>query len=118
MHEVSLAQRILEISLEAARGHGGGRVASARVLVGELSCVEPETLRFAFEIAARGTAADGCRLEMVRVAARLKCYACGDEHAGELLDPCPACGSPGGEVLAGRELRVESVEVDTAEAGA
>jgi hypothetical protein len=40
---------------------------SARLLLGSLSCAEPETLRFAFEIAARGTLAEGCRLEIVHV---------------------------------------------------
>ena len=61
MHEVALAERMVRIALEAAEGHGDGRITSARLLLGALSCAEPETLRFAFEIAARGTPRRGCR---------------------------------------------------------
>lgn len=112
MHEVSLAERMLRIALDAAAAHGGGRVARARLLLGALSGAEAETLRFAFEIAARGTAADGCVLEVVRVPARLRCPSCGGEHEGELLEPCPVCGGVGFEVLQGRELRLESIDLE------
>lgn len=112
MHEISLAQRLLRIALEAAAANGGGRVARARLLLGALSGAEAETLRFAFDVAARGTAADGCVLEVVRVPARLRCPSCRGEHEGELLEPCPVCGSVGFEVLQGRELRLESVDLE------
>ncbi len=114
MHEVSLAERMLRIALDAAEGHEG-RVASARLLLGALSCAEPETLRFAFGIAARGTRAEGCELEIVHVAARLRCRACGGEHEGELLEPCPVCHAVGCEVLQGREMRLESIELTEVE---
>lgn len=120
VHEVSLAERMLRIALEVAEQHGGPRITGARLLLGALGCAEPETLRFAFEIAARGTLAEGCALEIVRVPARLRCRACGGEHEGELLEPCPVCQGVGFEVLQGRELRLESVDLaePAAEAGA
>jgi hydrogenase nickel incorporation protein HypA/HybF len=116
MHEVSVAQRMLGIALSAAKQNGGGKVVAAKLLLGELTCVEPETLRFAFEIAARGTPAEGCRLEIVRVPARLRCRSCASEHQGEMLDPCPVCQALGSEVLQGRELRLDSIDVDEAPA--
>lgn len=116
MHEVSLAERMLRIALEVAGQHGGPKITGARLLLGSLSCAEPETLRFAFEIASRGTLADGCKLEIVHVPARLKCRECGGEHEGELLEPCPVCHAVGCEVLQGRELRLESVDLDDAPA--
>jgi Zn finger protein HypA/HybF involved in hydrogenase expression len=73
--------------------------------------VEPETLSFAFDVIGRGTRVGGCKLEIVRMATRLRCHACGAERGGELLDPC-VCGLPGGEVLAGRELRVDTIDVE------
>lgn len=82
MHEIAVAGRVLEIALEAAREHGGGRVAGARLMLGELTCVDADTLAFAFGVASRGTAADGCRLDIARIAARLRCRAC--RIAGEL----------------------------------
>ena len=112
MHEVALAERMVRIALEAAAANGGGRVTGAKLLLGALSCAEPETLRFAFDIAARGTGAEGCGLQIVRVPAKLRCRECGGEHEGELLEPCPVCRSIGFEVLQGRELRMESIDVE------
>jgi hydrogenase nickel incorporation protein HypA/HybF len=111
MHETSIAQRMVETAIEVADQNGGGRVVGMHLLLGEMTCVEPETLSFAFEVASRGTRVEGCPLEIVRVPTRLRCRACGAERGGELLDPC-VCGMPGGEVLAGRELRLATIDID------
>jgi hydrogenase nickel incorporation protein HypA/HybF len=112
VHEVAVAQRMVGIALRAADENGGGRVAAARLLLGTLTCVDPETLDFAFGVATRGTLAEGCRLEIVRISARLRCRSCRSEHERELLEPCPVCGTLGGEVLAGRELRLDTIDVE------
>ena len=67
-----------------------------RLLLGEMTCVEPETLSFAFAVVSRGTRVEGCPLEIVRVPTRLRCRTCGAERGGDLLEPC-VCGMPGGE---------------------
>ena len=67
MHELSLAQSVVEIVEAAARREGAARVASVRLELGELSHVEPESLAFAFEVAAREGCARGARLEVHRV---------------------------------------------------
>ena len=112
MHELSIAQRMVETLLQTAARSGGGRVASARLLLGELTCVEPETLTFAFDVSCRGTAAEGCRLEIVRVPVRLRCPACGAEGEGDPYQPCAGCGGAGFDVLAGREIRLDTMELD------
>ncbi|HUK03900.1 MAG TPA: hydrogenase maturation nickel metallochaperone HypA [Burkholderiales bacterium] len=66
MHELSLAQSVVEIVEEAARREGAARVESVRLEIGELSHVEPESLAFAFEVAARDGCARGARLEICR----------------------------------------------------
>jgi hydrogenase nickel incorporation protein HypA/HybF len=111
VHETSIAQRMVDMAMEVADQNGGGRVLGMRLLLGEMTCVEPETLSFAFDVIGRGTRVAGCKLEIVRIATRLRCLTCGAERGGELLDPC-GCGLPGGEVLAGRELRVDTIDVE------
>ena len=111
MHEVAIAQRLVHLMRDAADGAGGGRVVSGRLLVGQLTCIDPGCLAFGFEIAARGTVAAGARLDIVPVPLRLRCRQCGVERGGELYEPC-RCGAVAGEVLAGRELRLESIDVD------
>jgi len=115
MHETSVAQRMVDMAMEVADQNGGGRIVGMRLLLGELTCVDAETLSFAFGVISRGTRVDGCPLEIVRVPTRLRCRACGAERGGDLLEAC-ACGLPGGEVLAGRELRLESIDLEEEEA--
>ena len=118
MHEVAVAQRMVEIALSAADENGGGCIVAARLLLGKLTCVDPETLDFAFGVVTRGTLAEGCRLEIVRIPARLRCGSCRSEHERELLDPCTVCGAVGGEVLQGRELRLDAIDLEEAKASA
>jgi hydrogenase nickel incorporation protein HypA/HybF len=68
VHELSLAQSMVEIVEEAARREGAARVASVRLELGELSHVEPESLAFAFEVAAQAGCARGARLDIHRIA--------------------------------------------------
>jgi hydrogenase nickel incorporation protein HypA/HybF len=112
MHELSIAQRIVDLLVRTSAEHGDAPVTSARLIVGQLAGVEVDSLRFGFEVCIRGTPAEGCRLDVVAVPLSLKCRQCGTVHGGELLEPCPACGALGAEVLEGRELRVESVELE------
>ena len=111
MHETSIAQRMVDMAIEVADQNGGGRVVGMRLLLGEMAGVEQETLSFAFGVVSRGTRVEGCPLEIVRVPTRLRCRACGAERGGDLLDSC-VCGLPGGDVLAGRELRVDTIDVE------
>jgi hydrogenase nickel incorporation protein HypA/HybF len=113
VHEVGIAQRIVEVLTETVTRHGATRCLGARLFVGELTAVEPETLRFAFEVVSRDTPAEGCRLEIVSVPLRLRCQHCAAEKGGPLFEPCTACGTLGFEVLEGRELRLDTVDVDT-----
>jgi hydrogenase nickel incorporation protein HypA/HybF len=111
MHETSVAQRMVDAAIEVADQNGGGQVVGMRLLLGEMTCVDAETLSFAFGVVSRGTRVEKCQLEIVRVPTRLRCRTCGLERGGDLLEPC-VCGMPGGEVLAGRELRLDTIDID------
>ena len=112
MHETALAQELVEIAERIARENGVRRLCSLTLELGELTCVDPETLAFAFDVACRGSVAEGCELVFRRVALRVSCPACGREGPAEAeLLGCPGCGAPV-RVLAGREMRVVSVEAE------
>ena len=109
MHELSISRAIVET---ANRHAAAGRVLSVRVAIGALRQVLPDSLRFYFEIVARGTACDGALLDTRLVPARMEC-ACGE--AWELEDVCfrcPRCGGAEVSVVSGEELCVESIEVE------
>jgi hydrogenase nickel incorporation protein HypA/HybF len=79
--------------------------------IGELSGVVPDAIRFCFDLATEGTPVAGAALEIVEVAGRCACRACGQEfHPADKLLLC-GCGSADVAIVAGEELRITSVGV-------
>ena len=113
MHELAIAESIVDIAVRHARGRTVSRV---EVSVGHLRQVVPSALSFAFELVAQGTAVEGAELVLNVVSATGRCRACGAEtemSGFPLL--CRACGSADMAVIAGEELRVESLDVEEQE---
>jgi hydrogenase nickel incorporation protein HypA/HybF len=65
MHEMSLTQGVLEIIESASHREGFSRVRTVWLEIGTLAAVEPEALRFCFDVVTRGSCAEGARLEIV-----------------------------------------------------
>ena len=113
MHELSLADAVVRICCEHARGR---RVTSVELKVGHLRQVVPDALTFAFELVAQGTPAEGAELQIVSVPARVACSACGAETEIEQFPlACASCGGLAVDVVAGEEFHVESLEIETAQ---
>jgi hydrogenase nickel incorporation protein HypA/HybF len=111
MHELSIAEAVVEV---ASRHAGGRRVRSVEVLVGHLRQVVPSALEFAFELVTVGTALEGAELVIEDVPARGRCRACGEESVMEAFPlQCARCGGLDLEILAGEELLVDSLEVES-----
>ncbi len=123
VHEYSVAFEIWDAVKAAARKHGGGAVRSIKLEIGALNLIEEEQLSFWLKALADQNGSPDLGLEISRAAARVKCRNCGAE-AGPLLPPgelshfvppiltCRSCGSRDVQVLAGRELRVVSAEIE------
>jgi hydrogenase nickel incorporation protein HypA/HybF len=111
MHELSVSSAVLDTVLKHAAGR---RVTVVSLRIGHLRQVVPDSLAFYFELVSRETVCEGARLEQEVVPARLRCEGCGSEWDPEdAWFRCTGCGGPG-EVLAGNELEVESIEVEEA----
>ncbi len=103
----------LSTALDEARRAGASRVHVVRLRIGTLSGVVPEALQFAFEALTPGTAAEGATLAVESVPARFWCRICQREfQSDDILEGCPGCHQPSGELLAGREMELASLEVD------
>lgn len=114
MHELSLIASVFDLLEEKAREHGAARVTQVVLKVGALSGVVPDLLESAFETYKKGTLADGARLDVVRVPLKLRCPDCGGEAVREDADfSCVACGSRRVEIIEGREILVERIELET-----
>ena len=113
MHEMSLMASMLEIIEAQARADAFERVTRVVLEVGLLAGVEPEAMRFAFDVGTHGSVAQGAVLELQETPGRGRCPGCGLEAVLEAFyDPCPACGRLPMAILAGRELRIVSLEVE------
>ena len=110
MHELSISSAIVDTVVKHATGRS---VSLVTVRIGHLRQVVPDSLAFYFDLVSRETVCEGARLEQVLVPARLRCGTCAREWDPEdALFRC-TCGGRG-EVVAGDELEVESIEVEEA----
>jgi hydrogenase nickel incorporation protein HypA/HybF len=113
MHELSIMESALTMALEQARKAGGGQVQVIRLRIGALSGVVPDALQFAFEALSPGTAAAGAELAIEHIPARFWCVACAREfQSDDMLADCPDCHQPSGELRAGREMELASLEIE------
>lgn len=114
MHELYLAESIIYIIQDYVARGGFKKVKSALLSYGRLSCIEPQTLQFAFDVQAKNTLAEGAKLNFQVLPAVVHCFSCEKDlevqaHTGI----CPVCG--GNEVLlvAGtEELKLLELDVD------
>lgn len=112
MHELSLCEGIRRLIEEQARIHDIARVKAVRLEIGRFASVEKPALEFAFDVAMRGSVAEGAALVILDVPGTAMCYDCAREvEIEDRLDPCPECG--GGRLMpvAGDEMRLKDLEV-------
>jgi hydrogenase nickel incorporation protein HypA/HybF len=108
MHEMAITQSVVDAVCEHAAGR---HVQSVKLQIGALCAVVPEAMQFCFELAAQGTIADGARLDLNVQPGSAHCRSCGDRFELRDLILLCHCGSADVEVLAGRDLRILSMEV-------
>jgi hydrogenase nickel incorporation protein HypA/HybF len=114
VHELSLVASVFEVLEEKAREHGAARVTKVVLDVGIMSGAVPDLIESAFEAYKRGTLAAGARLEIVVVPMKVRCPDCGGETVREDADfSCAGCGSRRVEIVEGRDLVIEKIELET-----
>lgn len=113
MHELGIANSILEaVKAEAARCPGA-RPVKVGVRIGELAAVDEQSLRFCFEAITRDTELHWLQLEVQPVPLRWRCAACGHEFRVVDYDYiCPECKAREGRCIAGEELELAYLEVE------
>ncbi|MGW4060052.1 hydrogenase maturation nickel metallochaperone HypA/HybF [Amycolatopsis sp. NPDC004747] len=108
MHEMAITQSVVDAIVARL---GEATVSCVRLEIGRLSGVVPDSVRFCFDVLCAGTSLEGARLDIAEPPGRARCRDCGEEFGlDDFIVLCP-CGSANAAVLAGRELRIASVEV-------
>ncbi len=113
MHELSITQSMLNLVLEEAEKAKANKVGKINLVIGGMTGVVGECVRFYFDLLSKGTPADGAALAIKAVSTQAKCRDCGKLFEVSEFDwTCPGCSGNNIEVVAGKELFVESIEVE------
>ncbi len=115
MHEFAICEQLVATVLEelARMPAPAPKLLCVRIAVGGMQQVVPESMDMAFEVLTQDTPAAGARLEIRRVPVVLDCRKCG--WHGEVkpnLIRCGACAAGDVQVVSGKELYLESLEVE------
>jgi hydrogenase nickel incorporation protein HypA/HybF len=112
MHEMALAEGVLQVIEDSARQQEFGSVTAIWLEIGELSGVEIESMRFCFDAVTRGSLAEGARLEIIATPGTGWCMHCAESVSlHEVYGACPKCGTYQVQVTGGTEMRVKELEV-------
>jgi len=113
MHELALAESIIEAVKIEAKKHGTTRVLSVAIKVGVLSDVVPDALQFGFEVLIKDTPLDGAVLKIELVSIKGNCKSCGRQfEVEEFLFVCPQCFGGDIEIIQGDELHITQIEIE------
>jgi len=125
MHEFSMMDRILKVVLSEARKHSAEEILEIGLAVGELTFLNPEQLRFAFEALSEATLAEGAKLKIEVITTSINCSQCGysgsisyggpEDHLGyaAALVKCKVCGGRDLKITSGRECTIRNLKVKT-----
>ena len=112
MHEMSLAEGVLQLIEDAARKQQFEKVTTVWLEIGQLSGVEVEAMSFCFDVVTRDSIADGARLEIIALPGAGWCMKCAmTVPMTEVFGECPECGGHQLQVTGGTEMRVKELEV-------
>ena len=117
MHELSIVSSVVETVVESLEKYPGARVVEVRLRVGALASVVVDSLEFCWGIATEDTALAGSRLVVVTLPVVMRCTHCDAdvELDGVQSFRCPRCDELCGDLRQGRELDIESYEIEEAD---
>ena len=111
MHELGITRNVVSIVSEHAQGQ---KVLRVTLEVGRLSGMLSDAIRFCFDICAKGSPLEGATLQIVDVEGRGLCSSCGAEPLMTIpLGRCPECQQPSLRIVAGAELKIKEMEVES-----
>jgi len=113
VHELAVTQHVLDVVLRHAGASAASRVTRVELVIGDMTSFVDDSIEFCFDALSAGTIAEGAELVFRRVPVKIRCRDCGAEFVPASADwTCPVCGAYAGEVIAGQELYVDSIEIE------
>ena len=116
MHELAIAQSIVEAVEVKAAECNAARVKGVRLRVGEASGIVGDSLTFSFEmLTSQVPLLTGAQLLIDSVPHRARCRHCDREFAiANYVAQCPTCQEWSTDIVSGTELQILEMEIETA----
>ena len=113
MHEMGIALEVIRIAGESIPPElAGARIERINLKVGKLAAVVADSLLFCFQVASKDTPAEGAELVIEEIPVQLRCRGCGRTWiAEEPVFVCQECKSTDVEMISGRELDIDTIEL-------
>jgi hydrogenase nickel incorporation protein HypA/HybF len=114
MHELSVTESILEISLRNANHANAKHVTNLYLVIGQLASIVDDSVQFYWDIISKDTIAAGAILHFKRLPATLTCLDCDHQYTlGNNEFSCPICNSDHVKVISGDEFYMEAIDIET-----
>jgi hydrogenase nickel incorporation protein HypA/HybF len=112
MHELSIAQNILEIVNHYVPSEKFHEVKAVKLRIGAFAGVVAESLEFSFQVLTRNTPLQTSQLEITHIPFSLQCNACGKISTNDSgVSICGECGKADTRILSGTELDITEIEL-------
>ena len=113
MHELSITQSMLDLVLGEAGKAKAKKVGKINLVIGKMTGIVDDCVRFYFDFLSKGTPAEGAALIFKMIPTTARCRDCNKNFELREFDwTCPHCHGNNMEIVAGKELFVESIEVE------
>lgn len=113
MHELAITQGILDVAVSEAAKHSNSKITKISIKCGVLSGLVPDCIQEYYDLLSEDTLAAGASLEFDIVPATIHCDECSsDSKIDRFRLRCPICNSPKVTVTSGRDLYIDSMEIE------
>ena len=121
MHEFSMTTQIVNYVLEEAKKHNAKRVDMVHLIIGKLTFLGLEQVKFAYEMLVKNTIMEGSKLHIEEKDGVVRCSNCGYEgdlkyeddpvyHVSSPTLNCPKCGDVV-NIVGGKECTIKSIKL-------
>jgi hydrogenase nickel incorporation protein HypA/HybF len=113
MHELAITQSMFDIVLKQAEQVRAKKINKINLVIGEMTGVVSDSVQFYLDFLTKDSIAEGAEVSVKMVPPQAQCRNCNQIFELKEFDwTCPNCKGNSVEIIAGKELFVESIEVD------
>ena len=121
MHDLSMANSMVEAILDTAKKNDAIKINEAVFEIGELTMLNPEQLRFMMDILREGTIFEDAEIIINMIPTKIECESCGftgesktDENMDHLMTvaTCPECENTRVHILQGQECNIKTIKIE------